>query len=526
MSSKYNSLLESLRSQNPLERNRTSSMLADLLKDLQPNEVRDVLIQIKSIERQSLEMQAQICRALGNLVPLVGGRDYISKVLDTIEFYLETDDDNIREKCIASIDQLVKSSNTEEIEKIFIPFFIKLSKDAFYGKRSASALIICLASKYLTEQESNSLFPILETLVSDQSIEVRRDLAKAMYDAFNSHKFIVEKLILILSKLINDQTVIVQKNIAPALTCLTHEKYNDFVDDAINIIVANKKFENVISILSNIENLYITKETQQYLYSFIFTDEHPLVRAESAKHLKFIAKSNVLSKEKLDESIKLLAKDSDPQVLFELAKSIPNLIENHKEACEFALSILTESTDTRISNQAYEAIAETGVGIEIAINRISQIGNSHWRTMISMCCVIGLMSKTLDVDSFNEKLLQYLYILFESKVWGVRSQAVDTVKDIMQVYGTDWFFTKIYDYVIEKFSKGNYLDRQLSVLVACSSPDYSKVSGFLKQITSDPTSNVRLMLAKECPKQFTEILDILSHDSDQDVSYYANQRKN
>lgn len=525
MSEKFLSLMQSLRSEKPLEQNRTSSMLADLFKEIEPKEVREAISQFKTIPRQSLEMQAQICRSFGYIVEQAGGRQYLSILIDAFDFYLETDDDDIREKCVYSIEQLMKNATVEEISNIFVPFFNKLSIDQFYGKRSAAVSMICLNSKYMSESANESLISVLDTLSEDQSIEVRRDLAKSMADAFTSKKFNFEKLLKITTKLVNDKTIIVTKQLGQTFVFLTKEGHNQYVDDAVNTIIANKKFENVLSILSNIEDIYLSKKTQEFLYSFVFTDENPYVRAEATKQIKFISHSNVLSNEKIDEYIKLLAKDTDQQVLFELAKSIPNIIDYHKESCEFALSILTSSPNTRISNQAFEAIAETGVGVDIAIQKISET-DVHFRRKISMAKVIGLMAKTLDSETFNTRLLPHIYELLEQTIAECRNQAVNAVKDITHVYGDAWYVENIVKKpIIQNLLKGNFQARQVAVQLLCIASDYQIVSEMLKTLANDKTSNVRLLLAKECPIAFKEILDILSKDSDPDVSYFASNRK-
>ena len=510
-----------LKSEKEYERKEALSHLTTIFDNLNEDEARNFVNQIISIPKQNLEMQAQISRVLGCILSNIGGESHINLLLNSLKHYCETDDFDVREKAILSIERLSAQVSKETITKAFVPLYLSMSQSDFYGLRCSSAVLFCSSSKYFTNKEDILLAETtLKTLSTDKQMEVRRSLSETFHECVQANVFSLDFIKEIINTISNDISTLVNSPIVESLVLLDTTKENAFIQEIVSRIWATNKFQNRCAVLDHIEQLNLNNDLITSISKDSFTDSDCYVRKSAAKQLAFFNSKGTVDY----QTIENLAKDEDKSTRIELCKSLSQCGKEIPNAAAI-LTILLNDKENDVKLHALESVAETGLAVDSAAEKLNELANSGlWRTKRDAASILPKIAATMDVNLFNEKMYPILDNLLHNTANEVRNISVESSAKIAESYGIEWYKEKILPIINEFFNHKSFSYRQTAIHAAFSSPDPSLFNEQLLKMSEDSCSNVRMVLAKEVPLSMTEIHNKLCEDKDEDVAYIAKKR--
>ena len=510
-----------LKSEKEYERKEALSHLTTVFDNLHEEDARNFVNQIVSIPKQNLEMQAQISRVLGCILPNIGGEAHISLLLESLKHYCETDDFDVREKAVLSIERLSAQVSKERITSDFVPLYSSMSQSDFYGLRCASSVLFCSSSKYFTKQEDILLAEkTLTTLSTDKQMEVRKSLSETFHECLQSNVFSLDFIKQTLNTISRDISPLVNSPVVQSLVLLDTQKENAFIQEIVTRIWSTNKFQNRCAVLEHIENLYLSDNLIASIYKDSFADGDYYVRKSAAKQLSFFNNKKVVD----TATIENLAKDEDKSTRIELCKSLSQCGKDIPNTAA-VLTILLNDKENDVKLHALETVAETGLAVDSAAEKLNELANSGlWRTKRDAASILPKIAATMDKALFNEKMFPILDNLLHNTANEVRNISVESSAKIAEYYGKEWYNEKIVPIINEFFNHKSYSYRQTAIHAAFASPDSSLFNEQLVKMSDDSCSNVRMVLAKEVPLSLTEIYNKLCEDKDEDVAYIAKKR--
>ncbi|CAH1967693.1 unnamed protein product [Acanthoscelides obtectus] len=158
------------------------------------------------------EILLNVSDQLEQFIPLVGGYEHAQCLLDILVKLCDVDETVVREKAVASMNQIVRNMDTEMIQKVFLPVVEAMSNEEWFtGKCSATGLF-AVVYPHASEEKKADLRNIYKILIQDDSPIVRRAAAINLLDLIElmDPQHLKDQIVPVLDILAKDSIVRIQ----------------------------------------------------------------------------------------------------------------------------------------------------------------------------------------------------------------------------------------------------------------------------------------------------------------------------
>jgi len=252
-----------------------------------------------------------------------------------------------------------------------------------------------------------------------------------------------------------------------------------------------------------------------------------------------------LSESHLNQLLKLLVNDTEPEVRIGAAQSLPHIFEHSQfEQVKPFINNLMNDNHEYVKSAALNTLEHFAEDDQLFFNEnillaLSDDNTSVKQTAISLLKQAqGIFSSNSDLIpviltkfSFREKYqvasqldMNFDMSLFENLLFDdcyeVRNQAILSISRYIQLIGIDLLRSKLIITVNKTFSSCEYQIRQTGIELAATLNLFPHISDLIDAAIHDPISNVRIVLAKHIDKLSNNQIKQLMLDSDPEVKEY------
>ncbi|CAH1967689.1 unnamed protein product [Acanthoscelides obtectus] len=447
------------------------------------------------------EILLNVSDQLEQFIPLVGGYEHAQCLLDILVKLCDVDETVVREKAVASMNQIVRNMDTEMIQKVFLPVVEAMSNEEWFtGKCSATGLF-AVVYPHASEEKKADLRNIYKILIQDDSPIVRRAAAINLLDLIElmDPQHLKDQIVPVLDILAKDSIDAVRVlavEVALALCRkLTENDIEELVFKSIESWSEDLYWTLRQKLAINIADLQVaipfgkTRGKILAMYQKLLRDFEANVRKQAVKSLGDYCqslKNTYQSQPKQEDNfepvfvqsilphIKALSSDHNDEVRAVLSSTLISLISVLSEDCfkQHVLPLIVEMLETDTSPQIQANILKNLNFLPATMDLTrpfhslkgvlrSLIANSstHWRTR--RCLLVGFMhiAKVTDKEYFEENLKVYYAALLGDKVFAIRRTAPAILPLLVKYFGINWTTEHIIPY-FNMFRKDvNYLYR-------------------------------------------------------------------
>ena len=146
--------IEKLRSDDLPSRVEAARKLSTIALALGPQRTRDELLPFLSdgVDDDDEVLEA-IAISLGKLVPYVGGKQYISSLLQPLELLLAVEENVVRDKAAQSVISISKQMSSDDYNKEFVGMIERLATKEWFTARISACYLIPVAFSQMSTEE-------------------------------------------------------------------------------------------------------------------------------------------------------------------------------------------------------------------------------------------------------------------------------------------------------------------------------------------------------------------------------------
>ena len=530
---------------------------------------------IESIDDDD-EVLTALADELGQFVDYIGGPEYAHVLLSPLDTLAAVEEPVVRNKAVQSLNSICFILSPAQISTYFLPLVKRLSlTDWFTSRASAVALYAAPYDKMSPETQSD-MRDAFKTLGKDDTPMVRRAAATSLPE-FISHLskdvLLAETIPLVVHLAGDDQDSVRLLTIVPMIAIaekLDEVEIRDELLQPIRALVSDKSWRVRYMIADNFVRLAnalgqtIVNEELVTAFVTLLKDTEAEVRTGITGQIpgfcQLLEPDVILST--VMPSIKELVTDSSQHVRSALGLQLSGLAPRlGKEATiehllpMFLTMLKDEFPDVRLNIISKLELVSEVIGIEFLsqslLPAIVELANDkQWRVRLAIIQYIPLLSQNLGVQFFNEKLATLSMTWLGDTVFSIREAAVKNLRDLTELFGSEWAETALLPRVVEMASNENYLYRMTTIFAFSTLAPVvntqclaNLILPTLQPLVSDPIPNIRFNVAKaydvmiEVLKSTPEgrnvieenirpALSKLGDDDDVDVRYFAEQGSN
>lgn len=421
-----------------------------------------------------------------SFIPLIGGEQYATQLLPTLEFLAAIEEPVVRDKAIASLNDIAAHLSADNLNKDFIEGITSLATADWYSSRvSSCGLFKSVISRVDSKTTRNMLLQLYYKLIIDETPMTRRAAASSLPEIIDSLATCVDKLddddwLFIFQMfgclVADDQDSVKFLSVEVLLSIL--KIFNDIKHDDSH----NKKLLHYFLELCNNESWrvrymiserfapivsYFTKEDLNgpILDNFVslLKDHEAEVRKSISKQIPEVSKlldnsTNIINK--IIPQVEELVNDPNELVRAALASQIANLapILGEQHTTDVLLNIFLEMLndefpEVRLNIISNLTILNDVIGIQLltkallpAITELAK--DKQWRVRLAIIEYIPLLSKQLGMDFFNNVLNKLCMLWLWDSVYTIREAAVLNLMKLAKIFGDDWTKLEIIDKII------------------------------------------------------------------------------
>ena len=568
------SLINHLRNEDSQLRLNSMERLSFIARSIGPVKTRKELIPLLvALNEDEDEVLEAMAKELGHFVPLVGGSEHGRVLLGPLEEFCRSDEPGVRDKAVASLEQVARELPSEVIDSDFLEIVRSLATDKLEGVTSkvSAAKLIPVAYELSAPLRHAELCDLFLRLASDETAMVRRAVASVfgrLSKLFGPEVMRSEPLMGALSRLASDEQDSVRILAVPAVV----EVAGLFAPAA-----ARELLQGAVAALARDKSWrvrYSAADCYVRLTQALCGGDKGAARAEMlGAFLEFLrdseAEVRTVAASRLAEMSQLVPAAEVAELLLPCAQA---LVRDQNEHVREALALVVTGVAPILGPGPHcEAIVDTVVkplleddssavrlniikslkmvsgvtGID-AISQallapITQLArHDQWRVRLSVIELIPALAAELGVEFFNDKLAGLSLYWLNDSVFAIRDAAVKNLKGLTEIFGVEWAKEVIIPSVLGFATHQNYLYR-MTALFAISelSPVVSAevvVETFLPTVLTlaeDLVANVRFNAAKTLQVMVPLVTDLvletrikpclnaLMADQDRDVKFYA-----
>ena len=249
------------------------------------------------------------------------------------------------------------------------------------------------------------------------------------------------------------------------------------------------------------------------------------IRTAVAKQVGFIYSSKCFTEfSEFTEFVNILLSDTDSCVRTSIAVSLSSLPQSLSPFVESSLIILLNDDDMDVKMAALQSVASTGVGIEAAAANLAElIKFSNWRVKKGISEMVPRIAETMAAASFDREMMPLVRDLFEDEAADVRTAITKTLPALVSKFGIAWRNSSVTTMIAKAYTSPDYQLRKSAITAITELQMTIEMSEIIEEAARDPVPNVRMVLARELPRE-SQILKLLQTDADPDVAFYASRR--
>lgn len=540
-------LMDELKHDDIANRVEAMKKLDTIALALGPERTRGELIPFLSEVAQDDEDEvfAVLAEELGKFVPLVGGPEYATILLPTLEILAATEETLVREKALDSLNIVANELSVEQLLQSFVPLLDRLANaDWFSSKVSSCGMFKVVIARIKDDTLRKNLLALYLQLIQDDTPMVRRAAAKhlpsiidqlrlnpgvssdddwecisnmfqkVITDNQDSVKFLaVESLIAILrffsakndkshSRDLVNYAIKLSKDEAWRVRYMVAEKYEELAEE-----VSKAGDDLLDELLEPFLNLCKDNES----------DVRKVIAEHLAGYCKYVKKDYSLYELKIFPAMYQLSCDEADTVRAALASSIttlsPLLLKESitEEFIPIVLNMLKDnSSEVRLNIIAGLKHVNKVVPIEVlseslipAVNDLAK--DINWRVRMAVIEYLPVLAEQLGLKFFNEQLIDLCMSLLWDPVYAVRNATVTIFTKLTSIFGSDWCRDEVISKLLELDSQllQNFIYRftLLSALRELSGAvdaevTIDKILPFMTKLADDSVPNIKFNVAK------------------------------
>ncbi|EGV64129.1 protein phosphatase 2A structural subunit [Yamadazyma tenuis] len=442
------------------------------------------------------EVFAVLATKLGDFIPLIGGHQNCEPLIQILLHLAPIEEPIVRDKAIASLNNISTELTNEEVFEIFLPIIRDLSQGNWFSKRIASCGLYKSVVVRVEAPVRQELLALFLKLVTDDGPMVRRSAATNLpaiinkltdftgIDANDPNK-VTNKDWEIISQmfqsLINDDqdsvkflSIDVLISILEYFQKIQDQSHNsDFLVNSLKLMsdeswrvryTAADRFNRIAENFGN-EEAKLTKLIEPFIS--LMKDNEGEVRKAIAKQLPAFCKSlnkyealkpTILNK--ILPVVNELSQDPQENVRSSLALNITELssILSKQSTIDKLLPIFLnmlkdEFPDVRLNIISNLSIVNETIGINLlttsllpAITELAQ--DSKWRVRLAIIEYIPKLADQLGEEFFNKELLTLCLSWLWDSVYAIREASVKNLRKITEIFGSAWADKYIIDKLV------------------------------------------------------------------------------
>ena len=171
-------LIDQLKHDDPVLRVNASKFLVKISKALGPVRTREELLPFmkQSVDDED-EVLIIVANKLGELIPFVGGNQYVHLILEPLELLATVDENSVREAVVKSTELVVEQLSNEHLVEYYVPFVSRLAGKELFNSRVSAASLFHIGYKNLPAAQQRDFRTMFFRLCADESPMVKRAAA-------------------------------------------------------------------------------------------------------------------------------------------------------------------------------------------------------------------------------------------------------------------------------------------------------------------------------------------------------------
>lgn len=558
--------------------------LTTISEHLGPEKTRDeLMVFLHQLIDEDEVVTGALAKELGSLFTHVGGSEHIENLLLLLESLAGTEESKVREQAMESILKIMDQTDDAHITLFEEVTFRLARSDWFACRSSALSLFSSVIQRTKNTQVKNNVIQLFKTLSEDSKPMVRRAVANKLgaWKTINGNEIkgvvevidaslIIPFMIPVFNKLVEDEQETVRflagaSSFSLALLLTDEQKLQLNIPQKIKALCTDKawrvrhKMAECIPKLQASLGQTLSKQFIDDCYFNLLKDSSSDVRCIASASIADFC-HNLPEQGRTDIIINIimpLVNDlvTDPSQITR-ASLAPNIIKlapligpenSRKVLLPPAKQLLQDQyPEVRIVVIANMKCIIDVLGQEEFVNPlIAAVGelaeDKQWRVRLAVIKYSPMLAKLLG-NNVEDQLSNFCMTWLVDCVYSVRVATSETMKDLTEVYGTQWAFKRLFPKICQMKEHPNYLYR-MTTLFCCNSlmnlmtadEVADVIMPLLKEMVNDPIANVRLNVSQSCGKVIQHVgsnhacvdrlvqplLDELLVDSDKDVRYYA-----
>lgn len=525
-------LIDELKHDDVLLRLNAIRRLSTIALALGPERTRDELIPFldESVEDED-EVLTALSEELGNFVEYVGGPEYGHVLLSPLENLATIEEPLVRDKAVESLNKICEQLSQQQIEQYFIPLVVRLSKAEWFTSKISACGLYNVPYQRATPASQEGLRQQFGQLVHDDTPMVRRQAATHLATFLKSMPpaVIVSDVLPLFQHLAADDqdsvrmlTVDILIAISEALPkeqqsshgILLASLRNLFEDKSwrVRYMVANR-YEQIARA---VDEEVVGRDLVPAFVKLV-KDTEAEVRSAIAGQIpgfcQLVDRQALLHD--IMPAIEELVSDSSQHVRAAFGQQISGLapILGKQETTEHLLPMFLQMLkddfpDVRLNIISKLDQVNSVIGIELlsqsllpAIVQLAE--DKQWRVRLAIIQYVPLLASQLGVAFFDDKLSALCMSWLGDTVFSIREASTRNLKQLTEVFGTEWASGAIVPKVAAMAEHPNYLYRMTTCFaVSTLAPAltlpilHRSVLPILRQLVDDPIPNIRFNVAK------------------------------
>ncbi|KAI7846725.1 armadillo-type protein [Circinella umbellata] len=530
-------LVDELKNEDVQHRLNAIQNLGTIAMALGPQRTRDELIPFlnDSIDDED-EVLLAVANELAGFSEYVGGPEYAHYLLNPLENLAAVEEVLVRDKAVESLCKVAHVLSSSQVENYFVPLLKQLTNGEWFTSRISAAGLYAASYSKCTNEQKAELRSLFSQLIQDDTPMVRRAAAKSLGDFAKqlAKEDLNSSIMPLFIKLTNDDQDTVRlltvEDLLQISRILSVEENKTTLLPILKSLAQDKSWRVRYMVASNFAELCdsfgeaITRDELVSLFVNLIKDSEGEVKvvtiAQAPAFGKLIDELTVL--DKLLPCVKDLVIDTNQHVRAAVATNISGLapILGKDLTIEYLLPLFLQLLKDDFP--------------DVRLNIISKLENVT-------------QASQLGVGFFDEKLLNLCMSWLGDAVFSIRDAATTNLRQLVEIFGSDWAKNTIIPQVMDMAQNENYLYRMttlfaLTTMANALSTEIVKenVLPTVLRLKDDTIPNVRFNVAKSLEvlasilkndqtsieliqSQVAPALQKLSDDSDVDVKWFANK---
>jgi serine/threonine-protein phosphatase 2A regulatory subunit A len=528
-------LIDELRHEDVSLRIHAVQQLSTIARAIGEERTRTELLPfvIETIDDEDEVLLALASQLDEHFLPYVGGKEFLSALLEPLEQLAQVEETVVRERAVESILSLARSCTPGErwFTSAFYPLVKRLSEGDWFTSRISATALFAVTYAGLLESETDAraeLRSLFLSLAKDDTPMVRRAAAArlgefaSVLEPVHVSGFLL-KLFVELAEDDQDSVRLLVVENAEHMVSLLPVADRSTLHSLIHRLATDKSWRVRYLVADRLTS--VNPEGMLGVFTRLLRDGEAEVRTAAALKLPDAARvagADGTSRE-LVPILKELVHDANQHVRTAVASSILSLApllgrtETLQALLPLVLMLLKDDfPDVRLSVISHLDELSSVVGIERLVSDllpaiVELAEDRNWRVRLAIIEHMAALAKQLGRRYFDlDRKLGLLCVAWLTDVvYAVREAAIANLRELVNLFGTSWAIEQAIpciQHILDTSS--SYLYRitalqavgELATVLDKSTNESHLLPLLLQKAFNDPVANVRLVAAKTCAR--------------------------